>query len=135
LPADQVVPVPPTTFTDTDALGTAPTITIPASGTSSTFYDGGPFGVGIIGEDRIYSFTLSDVTNFTLGLDWSNAADVDILVRDGANTASQCSLSGTTGAQPESATCTGLPAGPYFLVINLSSGPVPGVIEVVLTTP
>jgi len=119
----------------TDDPATAPTITIPPSGTTDTIYDGGPFGGGIFGADRVYTFTLAGPTTFDIALDWTNSADIDILLDDAPAGSFNfpCGFGGATGNQPELQSCT-LPAGQYFFVVNLYAGAAPGLFQLILTT-
>jgi hypothetical protein len=118
----------------TDDQATAPTITIPASGTTSTFYDSGPFlGNQILGVERIYNFTLAAPTTFDVVADWSNASDVDVIVVDNPVSVGFCGA--LTGAQPEAFNCAALPAGNYSLSLSLYAGAPPGVVSVTITTP
>jgi hypothetical protein len=126
--------VTPAGLAGTDDPATAPTLPIPPSGSSVTFYDGGPFNGTVFGPDRIYKFTLTATTSFTITFDWSNGADPDLLFVDAAITGFQCGFSAATGAQPELADCQNLPAGDYLMVVNLFGGAVPGLLELVITT-
>lgn len=119
----------------TDDQATAPTITIPAAGTSTTFYDGGPYGAGLFGADRIYNFSIVAPTTFVIDLDWSNTSDVDILVLDNPASGFFCGFGGATGNQPEQLTCNALLTGNYSLVINLYAGAAADVLKITLTTP
>jgi hypothetical protein len=120
-------------YTGTDDPATAPAIAFPASGNSVTIYDNGTTGAGIFGADRVYTFTLAAATTFSMTLDWSNAEDIDILLRNGANTAFVCGFSAATGAQPEVLDPCSLAAGTYFLVLNkFSTGADPGVLALTI---
>lgn len=69
--------------------------------------------------DDFFAFSLSQETTLNLLLDWDADVneDMDLLVRDAADTAFQCGFATASTAIPESGSCT-LPAGDYLLWVN-----------------
>lgn len=131
-PANAGVTVPASTFGATTNQAGAPDITglMPASGSSVTYYDTGDFGGDVFGADRLYNIT--GPQDFTLLLDWSNGADIDILYADNPATAGFVCGGGATGAQPETSNCQ-LGAGGWTLALNLYAGSPPAVLAVNIT--
>ena len=68
--------------------------------------------------DDYFRLTLDRELDVDIALSWDNAnADLDILIRNGDDSAYVCSFDGATGANPENATCT-LDAGEYLFIVN-----------------
>ena len=68
--------------------------------------------------DDFFRITFDRELDLVIDLVWPNAnADLDILIRDGADANYVCSFGGATGANPEQATCT-MPAGEYLVWVN-----------------
>ena len=94
------------------------------------FYDGWV----PMATDQFYSWSIAAVSTITFDMDWSNAADLDLLMTDDPVTAFVCGFGGATGAQPEQLGCETLPAGGYQIRVNLYSGDEPPVFEMMMTT-
>jgi len=131
LPTDITITAPASTFSGhTSSATPAGPITIPASGSSGVFYDGWV----PMATDQFYSWSIAAVSTITFDMDWSNAADLDLLMTDDPVTAFVCGFGGATGAQPEQLGCETLPAGGYQIRVNLYSGDEPPVFEMMMTT-
>lgn len=115
----------------TNPTSPAGPISIPASGSSTTVYD----SWAPTASDQFYFFDLSTMTTVDFLVDWSNSSDIDLFVTDNPVTGFVCGFGGATGAQPETLTCTNLPAGSYQTRIDLYSGSEPGVVEIRMTAP
>ena len=103
---------------------------IPASGTSGVIYDGWEGG----NVRQYYSYTTTAVQTIIFTNNWSNAADIDLLMVDNPATAFQCGFGGAGSSQPEVLGCETLPAGAYSIRVELYSGDEPGVISIDMTT-
>ncbi|MFN8652365.1 MAG: hypothetical protein U0133_10715 [Gemmatimonadales bacterium] len=127
---------PPAALAGTGAIATAPTITLPAVGASTTIYDGLAFGGtnGVSGGvgNKFYKITVPASTSVTVSMQWTNTADIDILfgLSDGSDF--QNCFAGATAANPETGTCT-LPTGDTILFANLFAGTAPGLLKITLT--
>lgn len=111
-----------------DAFGTAPTLAIPGTGITATYYDAGPFVTGpavcsnsLGGPCRIYKFTVAASTSISFSASWSNTTDLGIYFSTtGSNVVvtTGCDGHGNGAAgQPES--CTGtFPAGTYYVIVD-----------------
>ncbi|MEO8636997.1 MAG: hypothetical protein ABI587_17110 [Gemmatimonadales bacterium] len=115
-----------TTLTGTDAIATAPLITIPLAGHTGGVQDGGQFFAapecGSIGNHcKFYQFVLTGDRTFDVTINWGNTADLGGYFIDASGAdqvgdfACDANGSGAT-AHPESCTTT-LPAGTYFLAL------------------
>jgi len=120
LPSSASVTVGPSPFVGTDAVATAPAITLPASGNTLVIYDGEPFlGAGRFGSlARFFRITVGAQTAFDMTQTWpvSVHADLGIYLRDGANATDVCVADGNGGQDggPESASCD-LAPGTYVV--------------------
>jgi len=140
--------VPPQPGTDDPA--TAPTITLPAPGATTAFYDGAAFGSPVCGVSndgipcQLYKISLPADGSFDATLGWSNTTDLGlyVLTADGTGDADQACddlFNGDEGGQ-EACTIT-LPAGDYLLaVVNFGEfydpvDPPPDWISLAITTP
>ena len=138
-PASSVVKIP-----GTDALGTAPVLTIPAAGVDTSFIDAPPFGFGSgctsdLGDlCNVYKITVAAPTTFHLRLDYDNTADMGAYFLDATGTAVDASVgfadAGGLVAGPEESDIT-LEAGTYYLaVVRFTYGATdPGYYQVTLT--
>jgi hypothetical protein len=138
LPTSTSITVGSSPFPGTDAIATAPLLAIPAAGVTDTLYDGASFaGSDVFGPDQYYKIHLTGTTTFTLQLNWDTDSDVDVIWLLGDLSDFACDFSGATGNQPEvSGPCT-LPAGDYYLLLNLfdPGSAAPGVLQMVLSNP
>ncbi len=107
-------------------LAGAPTITIPATGVTATYYDGGQFATaaqcGNIGNHcRFYKIVLAGPRTFNVSLTWGNTADIGGYFIDAAGNDQfgdfACDAKGSGAAgQPEACTET-LGAGTWYLAL------------------
>ena len=125
--------------TTAGAIATAPTITIPATGLTSTFVDAGGFTSSAdcdqVGVDcRFYKFTLATSRTFQVTLRWGNTADLGGYFLDAngndlfGDFACDAHGSGASG-QPETCSQT-LPAGTYWLALANFSAARPGTVRI-----
>lgn len=138
LPASVAVTVPASTFTGTDAAGTAPPITIPGAGNTLVYYDGGVFGGTILGfPARLFSFTLGVPTTIDIQLTWQTdmVEDLGVQVWDNPMSAMSCTVDafGNQAGGPETGTCAEV-AGNHILGVVTFGAPV-DVYAVRITTP
>ncbi|MDZ4862727.1 MAG: hypothetical protein SGJ01_04705 [Gemmatimonadota bacterium] len=108
------------------ALATAPTINIPATGTTSFYGDAGQFAsaaeCGNIGNHcRFYKLVLAAPRTFGVSLAWGNTADIGGYFIDAAGNDQfgdfACDSFGSgAGGQPEACSQT-LPAGTWYLAL------------------
>ncbi|MCZ6756614.1 MAG: hypothetical protein O7E49_15005 [Gemmatimonadetes bacterium] len=138
LPADEAVTVPLTTFAGTDNAATAPPITIPGSGNTLVYYDGGAFGgtFPAPGSARLYAFTLSSATTFNVRLTWQTnlIEDLGVYVRDVPMTfPCVADAFGGQAGGPEVATCN-LGVGAFVLGVVTFGNPV-DVLALEISTP
>jgi hypothetical protein len=116
---------------------TAPTITIPAEGASSAFYDAGTFtGADLTGDAataQYYKFVIAESGDYTFTVDWENpgadldpALCVDVDCSDGGDF---LSASGTFTDKPETDVRT-LEPGTYYLDLPLFSGTAPAWVSI-----
>jgi len=119
----------------TDDISTAPDIT-PASG-STAFYDGAAFtgadisGDGGLGLAQYYKFTLPADGDVDISVNWSNDADVDLILCNDV-TCSDPDFTNATGDQPQGSTYS-LTAGTYYIVVVLFDGTKPDWISLSLS--
>jgi hypothetical protein len=129
-----------------DAIGTAPSIAIPATGGTSTFVltnttdvDNSAscpevvLGFGSSGPCMIYRFDLAAPTSLQFTVDWDGDADVDIYVCPDAdpNNCFEDGGDGATAAHPEITGAT-FSAGPHYLFIEVYDGAPPKNIYVTI---
>lgn len=95
-----------------DDPATAPSITLPAVGSSLTFTD--PVGDAV---DQFYHFTVNGTESIRATISWAGGADVDLLWCTADCSAFVGNFSGATGANPEVSTVL-LAAGTYTLWLN-----------------
>jgi hypothetical protein len=115
-----------------DDPATAPTLTVPATGSTNYMYVAGSFpGADITGDGGIstayYKFTTPTTGTMKITAGWPNASDVDLVVCSdvGCNANPAGGFSGATGKNPEVTTMTNLPAGTYYLAVVLFDGAAP----------
>jgi hypothetical protein len=139
--------VPPQPGTDDPA--TAPLIELPASGSTTAFYDGAAFGAGPCGIQSIspcqfYKVSLPADGSFDADLVWSNTTDLGLYVfeSDGTTLTDQfCDGLGNGDDGGEEACTITLVAGDYLLaVVNFGPAydpvdPAPDWLSLALTTP
>ncbi len=113
----------------TDAPGTAPALTVPEVGATSTLYDGGTFDYaaplfGTTIPARLYSFTIPADGDYTVSLDWAGGVEdmgVYFFESDGTTETGSAADAGGGGAHPETSTST-FTAGTYLMaVVNFSA--------------
>jgi pre-peptidase len=116
--------VPPQPGTDDPA--TAPTIALPASGSSVAFYDGAAFGSPVCGQAndgvpcQLYKISLPADGSFDATLGWSNTTDLGLYVlsADGTTDTDQaCDALGNGDDGGEEACTITLPAGDYLIAV------------------
>jgi hypothetical protein len=132
----QPLPALPTTATmtmatelpGTDAIATAPVITIPAAGLTTTIVDAGAFSAGppvctnsLGGPCRVYQFTVGASTTLTFNMTWEPGTDLGLYFSTtGSNLVVTfgCDAKGVAGTPPgQPETCTGtFAAGTYYMV-------------------
>jgi hypothetical protein len=121
----------------TDDITTAPDIT-PASG-STAFYDGAAFtGTDLSGDcdptiqcpanAQYYKFTVPAHGDVDLSVNWSNDADIDLVLCNDV-TCSVPDFTNATGDQPQGSTYT-LTAGTYYIDVVLFDGTKPDWISI-----
>ncbi|MDD1762996.1 MAG: hypothetical protein LUQ59_12265, partial [Methanothrix sp.] len=113
----------------TGDFATAPTITLPASGKSLTFFDFGAFtgntactdDPGLGGDCRIYKLVLAAPTTFTFNTSWQGTTDLGMYFFNAAlaRQSGPCDSKGN-GASGQPETCTGktLAAGTWYIVVD-----------------
>jgi hypothetical protein len=133
----------------TDDPATAPTITLPAAGATTAFYDGAAFGASVCGASnagfgcQLYKISLPADGSFDAALGWSNTTDLGlyVLAADGTATDQLCDDNGNADEGGAEACTITLPAGDYLLaVVNFGPGyvpvdPPPDWISLAITTP
>jgi hypothetical protein len=110
----------------TDAPGTAPALTVPPVGETTTLFDGGTFDYpapilgGAFGDfpARLYSFTVPADGDFTVSLDWGSPEDLGVyyFLPDGTTETGSAADAGGGGAHPEESTST-FTAGTYLMAV------------------
>jgi hypothetical protein len=121
---------PPAGFTGADALATAPTITIPAAGSTSLFVDVGTMeAVAECDDDngapcRAYKLTLATARTFNVSATWEGTSDLGLYFYNSAGTllGGFCDGHGNTDAgQPEACTKTLGPGTFYVTVVDFGA--------------
>jgi hypothetical protein len=118
-----------TSLAGTDALATAPTITIPDAGKTFTLRDAGAFAVGpaacsatLGGPCRIYKFTLTAARTYGVSSTWQGTTDLGIYWANSTGAVlnlTACDAKGAgAGGQPETCTITAQAAGTYYLIVD-----------------
>jgi hypothetical protein len=140
--------VPPQPGTDNPA--TAPVIELPASGSTTAFYDGGAFGSVVCGVAndgapcQLYKISLPADGSFDVTAAWSNTTDLGVymLGPDGTTDTDQaCDDLGNGDDGGEEACTITLPAGDYLLaLVNFGPfydpvDPPPDWVSLAITTP
>jgi hypothetical protein len=105
-----------TTLPGSDDPTTAPIITAPAAGVSTTLYDLPDYAAT---TDHFYRLNVGSAGDYTITADWTLGSDIDMFVCDSplAPDLSNCDFTTATGDKPESATFT-LTAGTHILVLD-----------------
>jgi hypothetical protein len=129
LPSGDAITVP-AAYTGTDAIATAPTLALPASGASATYLDGNAATAsanclaGPGGGDAclIYQIVLAAPTVFDVSATWEpSATDVGVYFSNAANASAgggACDSNGRGAtASPEACTIT-LPAGTFYMQVT-----------------
>lgn len=127
-------------LTGTDAPGTAPALTVPAVGETSTFYDGGAYEYpaplfGTTLPARLYSFTVPADGDYTFSIDWAGGVEdlgAYFFLSDGTTETGTPADAGGGGAHPEESTST-LTAGTYLMAVVNFSATIPAFISIQLT--
>lgn len=119
LDATTTVNVGASAFTGTDdPTTTAPAVVAPASGTTITFADGGPWAGDCGGVPCLYyKLTVATGADYTFSSVWNNLSDLGVYVFDAADLSSDidaCDSNGDGSGAYESCTIT-LPAGNYII--------------------
>jgi hypothetical protein len=133
LPATSSITVPNTGRPGTDAIATAPTLTLPGPGVREVFVDGGPFAANAGcaaatgGTCRLYKLVVAAPTTITVTATWESTADIGIYFLNAAGVADvfgdfACDQHGS-GATSQPETCTEtIPAGTFYLAaVNFSA--------------
>jgi hypothetical protein len=118
----------------TGSPGTAPTLTLPAVGATTFFYDGGTYDynaplvfAGVPGTfptpSRLYKFTVADTTTLTTAVDWPSAEDLGLYFfqSNGTTLTGTAADAGSGGVHPESGTNKFAPGTYYIAVVNFSA--------------
>jgi hypothetical protein len=129
---------PLTALPNADDPATAPSLTVPAPGGTTTLFDAGPYnGPGDCcfgGHTRLYRVVVTETTTLTGTVDWYEGQDLGLywVAADGVTPIGDFSGdSGGAGAHPESETIT-LEPGTYFAAIAQFSAADPGLIKITL---
>ncbi len=131
-----------TPLAGTDAPGTAPEITVPASGATTTFFDGGTYDYqapilgGAFGTfpSRLYKIVIPVDGDYTISLDWEGGVeDLGIypFLTDGTT---EVGAPADGAAHPEVGVQS-LTAGTYLLAMVNFSGTNPPSITIQITSP
>lgn len=115
---------------------TAPSLPIPAAGTTTGFLDIGTFTAADITGDgglggQYYKMTITEAGTYTFTVNWDNDADVDILLCQATNCSDADFLS-AGDIQPETDSRDLVP-GTYYLAVVLFDGTAPGSISIALS--
>src|SRR5262249_44618660 len=120
----------PSGLTGTDALATAPSLTIPAAGSSTLFIDSGEMqAVSECDDDngapcRAYKLTLATARTFFIKATWQGTTDLGLYWYNSAGTllGGACDGKGNGGGgQPESCTKTLGPGTFYLTVVDFGA--------------
>jgi hypothetical protein len=139
LPSQDTLVVPPITpLAGTDAAATAPTITIPGPGGTTTINDAGPYAgpseCCFGGPTRLYKFVLSGSTTLTFNLDWFEGQDLGVYITTDP-TLPAATINAADGAShPEILTLT-LAAGTYYAAIPNFSTTNPNIFQLKVSRP
>ena len=128
---DSLAPAP-----GTGSTSTAPPLRVPAAGAISSFFDIGTFtaaditGDGGLAKAQYYRMDVTEAGTYTFSVDWSNTADLDILLcNDTACSAPDFLSSGSDQPEEDS---RDLAAGTYYLAVVLFAGSPPGTLSITL---
>jgi len=101
----------------------------PATSSNALIPDGTPLygAVGSADADDFYTLTVTEAGVYTIELDWTDDADMDVYLLNSAGTLSACaddfvSCTMATGNHPERGTSKNLAPGTYRLYVNLYDG-------------
>lgn len=132
LPATTSVTVSSTvpTLAGTATPVTAPTVAIPAAGTTNIFYDNGTFTGADLSADggvgaQYYKLVITEAGDYTFTVNWDTADDVDMELCSDVTCSDGGTFLGTGVDQPETATAT-LDPGTYYFDAVLFAGTAPG---------
>jgi hypothetical protein len=120
----------------TGSPSTAPALTVPAAGTSSGFFDVGTLTAADITADeglgaQYYKIDVTEAGTYTITTNWSNDADIDILLCSDATCSDGGDFLSTGVDQPETDSRDLVP-GTYYLAVVLFDGTAPGTISILL---
>jgi hypothetical protein len=134
LPTESAVTVGAVTpLAGTGSPGTAPAVTIPAVGGTTTFFDGGtydyaaPIFGGAFGTfpSRLYNVTFADSTTLTVTVDWPSPEDLGIYLFESNGTTEVGSPgagdAGGGGVHPETLTQTFGPGTFLVAIVNFNA--------------
>jgi hypothetical protein len=131
LPAAGSGITPPSGAAGTGAFATAPSIGVPATGSSSYFLDAGPFSnvvqciADLVGPCRVYKITVGTTRKLGLTLSWQGNADLGVYTYSAGRTITgilSCDAKGDGPAgQPESCAATFAPGTYYLAVVSFAA--------------
>jgi hypothetical protein len=102
------------TLAGSDAEGTAPTVSTPNVGETSSIYDAPDYAASV---DHFYKLVVGTAGDYTITYNWTVGSDIDLFVCPApiAPGFANCDFTAATGNQPESATYS-LTPGTYIIV-------------------
>jgi hypothetical protein len=116
----------------TGATATAPPVPVPAVGGTTGLYDAGSFPADLLGQgasiDQVYRLNIATAGDYTITVDWDNAADVDLFLCAVAD-CSDADFFAASADQPETGTLT-LTPGTYYLAAELFAGDPPAWLSI-----